>query len=392
MIASLAGALDGRLGPPNRPLDATLSACPTYSQESRFYNVRFSVLEPKPLAGRTFCSQRIYCQRHGWSLSLHVNGDRLSPIPSDFISTVLRSSAEAMSNDPATDKNGTITLAVRGVRCRDPHAEWLGEPGTNSDRGVITRLFWRRVPLQKDAVQAMVRATAAAVLSRVDEWNLSPARPWLTFARSLAGACLLPIPANYEPAAHLVEFRRLLPNEVFRIRVGIGPESGATDEDLSAVERILQWACDLLEGDALVFLPSVKEAAVPETPDVPEPEIIAPPLRGKPHPLSDSEQKLAKLIAADSHLAPLFSFNTPVRLGPLSRPCVDLCWEAGKLVVEIDDASHWQKLKYAADRQRDFELMASGFMVLRITSEEVLQDAGKALHKIRTCVDLRRQS
>jgi very-short-patch-repair endonuclease len=67
-----------------------------------------------------------------------------------------------------------------------------------------------------------------------------------------------------------------------------------------------------------------------------------------------------------------------------------LLWAEGKLVVEIDDASHWRKDKYAADRQRDFELMLSGFMVLRITSEEVLSDTPKAIEKIRKCVELRR--
>jgi very-short-patch-repair endonuclease len=300
-----------------------------------------------------------------------------------------------MRNDPETAATRTVGLAVRGIRCRDPYSKWFGDLGTNSNGRVIARLFWRKVPLQTNAVQGLVRATAAALLPRVDEWDLFPARPWLTTARSLAGAGLLPVPSNYEPAANLVEFRRLLPNDKFRIRAGIGSEASATEEDVPAVERILQWACDFLEADALVFLPLREEeesqGTSSETPDVLEPEIIAPPVRGKPHPLSDSEQKLAKLIVADSFLAPLFSFNTPVHLSPLSRPCVDLVWEAGRLVVEIDDATHWHKVKYAADRQRDFELIAAGFMVLRITAEEVLQDAGKALHKIRTCVELRRQ-
>ena len=301
-----------------------------------------------------------------------------------------------MRNDPETAATLTVGLAVRGIRCHDPYSKWFLDLGTNSnDGGVIARLFWRKVPLQTDAVQSLVRATAAALLPCVDEWDLFPARPWLTTARSLAGAGLLPVPSNYEPAANLVEFRRLLPNDKFRIRAGIGSEASATEEDVSAVERILQWACDFLEADALVFLPLHDEARTEDTSvqtsDVLEPEIIAPPVRGKPHPLSDSEQKLAKLIAADSFLAPLFSFNTPVHLGPLSRPCVDVLWEPGKLVVEIDDATHWHKVKYAADRQRDFELIAAGFVVLRITAEEVLQDAGKALYKIRTCVELRRQ-
>lgn len=299
-----------------------------------------------------------------------------------------------MSYDAATDKKPIGVSAVRAIWCRDAYAEWFCEPQTGVDHRVVIRLFWRRVPLQKDAVESIVRATAAAVLPWLDHWHLAPARPWLSAARSLAGAGLLPLPGNYEPPTHLADFRRLLPNHGFHIRVGIDPNAHPAEQDISAVERMLQWTCDLLEADAVLFLPTGSEAYTPaaDLADVCEPEIIAPPMRGKPHPLSASEQRLAKLITADSLLAPLFAFNIPVRLGPLSRPCVDLLWESGKLVVEVDDASHWSKVKYAADRQRDFELMASGFVVLRITAEEVLQDVAKALDKIRTCVELRRQA
>src|SRR5262249_1043566 len=150
----------------------------------------------------------------------------------------------------------TVGLTVRGIRCHDPYSKWLGDVGTNSKAGVVARLFWRRIPLQTDAVRALVRAAAAALLPRLNEWHLFPARPWLTTAGSLAGAGLLPIPSNYVPAANLVGFRRLLPNDKFSIQAGISSEARVTEEDVYAVERTLQWACDFLEADALVFLPS----------------------------------------------------------------------------------------------------------------------------------------
>jgi very-short-patch-repair endonuclease len=299
-----------------------------------------------------------------------------------------------MRYDPATSSSPIFFSGVRAINCHDAHAEWSCEPETDADRLVVVRLFWHRLPLQNNAVRAIVRAVAAGVLPWLDDWHLAPTRPWLSEARSLAAAGLLPIPEGYEPPAHLCDFRRLLPQQRFRLRVGMGREANPGDEDLGAVVRMLQWACDLLGADALLLLPGRDETqtAMGEMADACEPEIVAPPLRGKPHPLSESEQKLAKFIASDSSLAPLFAFNIPVALGPLCRPCVDLLWEAGKLVVEIDDSSHWQKAKYAADRQRDYELAAAGFQVLRITAEEVLQDTAKAMHKIRTCVELRRQS
>jgi very-short-patch-repair endonuclease len=67
-------------------------------------------------------------------------------------------------------------------------------------------------------------------------------------------------------------------------------------------------------------------------------------------------------------------------------------WAEGRLVIEIDDQSHWRKDKYAADRQRDFELMRAGFQVLRITADEVLHDTEKAIEKIKILCDPKRTS
>jgi very-short-patch-repair endonuclease len=237
----------------------------------------------------------------------------------------------------------------------------------------------------------VLRGTAAEVLSLFDEWNVIPTRPWLTEARRLAGAGLLPIPKAYEPAAHLAEYRRLLPYYSFRVEAGLTEQPDLLAARSGAIERSLFWISGLLSAEVLFFLPDEKSAPeVGADGEAQEPEIIARPLRGRPHPLSESEQKMAKYLAADSSLADLFECNSYVRLSPFSSPCVDLLWAEGKLVVEIDDQSHWRKDKYAADRQRDFELMLSGFAVLRITSDEVLSDTPKAIEKIRKCVELRR--
>jgi hypothetical protein len=55
------------------------------------------------------------------------------------------------------------------------------------------------------------------------------------------------------------------------------------------------------------------------------------PWRGLPHPLSDIEQRLAKMLAGDAELAPLFSFNQIIETVRGSKPRVDLVWMEGRL-------------------------------------------------------------
>ena len=43
----------------------------------------------------------------------------------------------------------------------------------------------------------------------------------------------------------------------------------------------------------------------------------------------------------------------------------------------------------AADRHRDFELLVSGYAVLRLSNEEVLTDTARAVAKIRKVVSIR---
>ncbi len=271
-----------------------------------------------------------------------------------------------------------------------PYEAWLNHPEPPGNC-VRVRVFWRRAPLEQDAVVQLQRATAAQMLALIDEWRLDPDRPWLTAARRLAGAGLLPIAPAYDPASNLAEYRRLLPHYAFRIEMGLGEAWNFSAHSPTAVERSLRWISEILYPEILIFVPAPNSPAELPEPQLnnPEPEIIAAPPRGQPHPLSPSEQKLASSIRSDSAFASLFHFNAMVPVSPVVRPCVDLLWPEGKLVVEIDDSSHWRKEKYAADRQRDFDLLAAGYLVLRITAEEVLFDTPKAVEKIRICVNLR---
>jgi very-short-patch-repair endonuclease len=115
------------------------------------------------------------------------------------------------------------------------------------------------------------------------------------------------------------------------------------------------------------------------------------PWRGLPHPLSEIEQRLAAMLGADGELAPLFRFNWLVDTVRGSRPRVDLVWTAGRLVVELDGyPDHSTRRAFIGDRHRDYELMLSGYTVLRLANDEVAQDYGRAIEKIRDLVRLRR--
>ena len=133
--------------------------------------------------------------------------------------------------------------------------------------------------------------------------------------------------------------------------------------------------------------PGSTRSGLPESPTdsavLARPEVV-----GRPHPLSAVEQRMAKLIAADPELCPLFAYNREVAglRGPRAR--VDLVWTAGRVVVEFDGDEH-ARAGYRADRHRDYELLCAGYLVLRITNAEVTEDAVRAREKIRDVVRLR---
>ncbi len=115
------------------------------------------------------------------------------------------------------------------------------------------------------------------------------------------------------------------------------------------------------------------------------------PWRGAPHPLSEIEQRLAAMLDNDAELAGLFCFNWFVDTVGGSRPKVDLVWMDGRLVVELDGyADHATRRAFIGDRHRDYQLTLSGYTVLRLANDEVVQDFGRAVEKIRDLVRLRR--
>ena len=114
------------------------------------------------------------------------------------------------------------------------------------------------------------------------------------------------------------------------------------------------------------------------------------PVVGRPHPASPGECKLAAFLEGDAELAGLFGFNQRVTSVLGSRFLVDLLWPAGRVVVEIDGYGyHSSRAAFSADRTRDYELTLSGYLVLRLPHDFVVEDVALAAERVRALVHFR---
>lgn len=100
---------------------------------------------------------------------------------------------------------------------------------------------------------------------------------------------------------------------------------------------------------------------------------------------------LARLLENDPELTGLFQFNQPIQTTRGTRYLVDLIWRAGEVVVEVDGFRHHSSQQsFSADRRRDYELLISGLVVLRLPHDEVIDDPEVAVEKIRDVVRWRK--
>jgi very-short-patch-repair endonuclease len=113
--------------------------------------------------------------------------------------------------------------------------------------------------------------------------------------------------------------------------------------------------------------------------------------RSRAHHASAIEQRIEATLRSDPELGPLFSCNEIVPIeGYGLQPRVDLLWREGRVVVELDGPEHQSDPNFANDRHRDYELLVSGYLVLRITNDQVEADLQRAIEKIRAVVRFRR--
>lgn len=148
------------------------------------------------------------------------------------------------------------------------------------------------------------------------------------------------------------------------------------------------------EGQSTTDIPyeSHISTTVSSPPQKPRIQLRVHPLVGHPHPDSQGEQLLWKMLTNDAELKDLFACNAWQATVCHTTYLVDFLWGSGRLVIEVDGYYwHSQPYQFSVDRKRDYELLRSGFLVLRLPHDEVLSSPLAALEKVRQMVRFRRQ-
>jgi len=234
--------------------------------------------------------------------------------------------------------------------------------------------------------------------------------PWLRTALEACQANRLPLFTKLPRNLQLAQLALTIdPNSLTFVLVICDPEP--LPNRLFSVAQLSTWLAQVTGARVAVLIsphlathkelaPILYEAITVETEQMFLPETQAEekerhnvsPIEGRPHPSSPGEQRLAAALAQDAELAALFQFNQPVETVLKTRYFVDLLWSVGRVVVEVDGYSfHRDPIPFKTDRQRDYELLISGYVVLRLPHDEVMADVGEALEKIRTVVRFRRE-
>ena len=122
----------------------------------------------------------------------------------------------------------------------------------------------------------------------------------------------------------------------------------------------------------------------------PEPVLVVSRCPGQPAPHSAAEQALERALSSTAW-AHDRRWNRGVDGLDALAPAivVDLCWAAARVIVEVDGDDHRGAHKYAHDRQRDNLLQRHGYLVLRYTNAQVLDDAARVVDELRDVVESR---
>jgi len=110
---------------------------------------------------------------------------------------------------------------------------------------------------------------------------------------------------------------------------------------------------------------------------------------GKTHPKSPGEAELRRVIRDDPQLIHRFRFNPTVRLRSGITHRVDLLCEDSRVVIEVDGWQHSKPAQHEADLVRDQQLMADGFVVLRVLHSRALRQTRGVVEEIRQVLDAR---
>jgi very-short-patch-repair endonuclease len=236
--------------------------------------------------------------------------------------------------------------------------------------------------------------------------------PWLQAAAARCEARRPPLPKGFSKAVHLRQLAAALaPSELEFLLCADSPTPASNS--LHGFARAAEWIAQETRRKVSVLVPR-HLADAPELDCIscftPVPRVDRPapsppehvdhaekagcvvwPVQGHPHPNSPGEQLLAERIETAESLRGLFEYNIKIETVHGRTFSVDLVWRAGRVIVEVD-GYHWHSSStaFSNDRYRDYELLISGYLVLRLPHSEVLQDVEMAVSKIQDVVNFRR--
>lgn len=145
---------------------------------------------------------------------------------------------------------------------------------------------------------------------------------------------------------------------------------------------------DGINSQTVEWEPAEPAAALPSNMEEQKHRVC--PIIGRPHPGSPGEQILFEYLSKDPELVSLFEFNQRVAGVFATRFLVDLVWKSGKVIVEVDGFGfHSSRSVFFSDRYRDYELSLTGYLILRLPHDFVVQDPELALERIREFVRFR---
>ncbi len=227
---------------------------------------------------------------------------------------------------------------------------------------------------------------------------------WREKAEGLVSAAHLPLPTGFPNAVQVAQLSLVLgsPNLIIALAT---TEGMLGVRELKSLVATATWLAAQMQAKVALLAAQelsnseefdrvIKESlghlfVVPEAePPVEEiPAVTVTSIKGRPNPTSPGEVVLAERLAKNGELAGLFSFNQTIKSVHGKEYKVDLVWPAGKLVIEVDGYSfHSSPFAFGQDRHRDYELLISGYRVLRLTHEEIVRDTPRAIAKIRDSV------
>ena len=305
--------------------------------------------------------------------------------------------------------DGIVATQRRVVICQldDPPAHTMLLEHLVQELADAARLLWPdwygpHVRLSEES--ATTRVTTDSNLQALLAANIRVDAAWFRKASLLANRSRLPIVADTSVTRQVRELAACLGSEEICIIITVTlPE--ADRDRLHNIVKATEWLAR--EADAPVVVVTSPQLVpdgcpipfplVPESPGNTPPATEECPQRllpfeGRPHPHSPGEQLLAAALAADHELTGLFGFNEPVTAKSERRFIVDLLWRHGKVIVEVDGyRDHSRPDMFCKDRQRDYELLISDYVVLRIPHTEIVNNIEPVLQKIRQVVRWRQK-